>query len=156
MAGKHGPNRLANYLSVHESWMADLLSEGFVVEDQTQFTFLPSVILLQGTIVCLDGITIEVEKEIAVLDGRGMTARVQTRNFRYHAWVRGAHNILRYESAHLHRAGAHKHEYATFGHGRETAVIELADEEQIPTLGEVIRELQLWHQENAVRIRELR
>ncbi len=85
-----------------------------------------------------------------------MNARVQTRRFRYHAWVRGAHNILRYESAHDHRPHAHKHEYNTFGDGREMAVVDIADENQIPTLGEVIRELQVWHQENAARIKTLR
>jgi len=154
LPGKHGPNRLANYLDVHESWMADLLAEGFVVEDQCHFTFLPSVVLLQGIIICLDGITLEVFKEIAVLEGRGMTARVQTRAFRYHAWVRGVHNILRYESAHEHRRLAHKHVYDTFGTGRDT-VTDLVDEDTVPTLGEVIRELQQWHEENARRLREL-
>jgi hypothetical protein len=136
--------------------MVDLMAEGFVVEDRCRFTFLPSVVLLQGTIVCLDGLTLDVDKEIAVLQGRGMTALVQTRRFRYHAWVRGVHNILRYESAHPHRRHAHKHLYDTFGDGRETEVIDLVEEDDIPTLGEVIRELQLWHQENATRIKELR
>lgn len=154
MPGKHGPNRLANYLNVHESWMADLLSEGFVVEDQCRFTFLPELIVLDGVIVCLDGITLEVRKEIAVLEGRGMTARVQTRAFRYHAWVRGVHNILRYESAHEHRRLPHKHVYDTFGTGPDT-ITDLADENDVPTLGEVIRELQIWHLENAPRLKEL-
>lgn len=156
MPGKHGPNRLANYLGVHESWMADLLAEGFVVEDQCQFTFLPSRIILQGTIVCLDGIALEVEKEIAVLDGRGMTALVQTQRFRYHAWVRGVHNVLRYESAHEHRPHPHKHVYDAFGTGREIGVIELPDEEFVPTLGQVIRELQDWHHDNAARLQYLK
>ena len=92
MPGKHGPNRLGNYLQVHESCMADFLAEGFVVQDDSRFTFLPFVVILEGTIVCLDGITLEVRKEIQVLTGRGMTAQVQTRRFRYHAWVRGVHN----------------------------------------------------------------
>jgi hypothetical protein len=136
--------------------MRDLLAEGFVVEDQCEFTFLPSVILLQGPIVCLDGLILEVEKEIAVLSGRGMTALVQTRKFRYHAWARGVHNILRYESAHDHRLYPHKHLYATFGNGRETEVVDLTAEGSIPTLGEVIREMHQWHQENASRISGLR
>jgi hypothetical protein len=156
LPGKHGPNRLANYLNVHESWMADLLAEGFVVDDQSSFTFLPSVIRLQGPIICLDGITLEVDKEIAVLDGRGMTATVQTRWFRYQAWVRGVHNILRYDAAHAHRPHAHKHVYDTFGTGRELEVIELPDEKLIPTLGEVIRELQVWHHTNAARLHLLK
>ncbi len=136
--------------------MADFLAEGFVVQDNCQFTFLPSVVILEGTIVCLDGMTLEVRKEIQVLTGRGMTAEVQTRRFRYHAWVRGVHNILPYESAHEHRQQAHKHVYETFGYGSETAVIELATDEEVPTLAEVIRELQLWHQQNATRIADLR
>lgn len=91
-----------------------------------------------------------------MLSGRGMTAQVQTRRFRYHAWVRGSHNILRYESAHEHRQHAHKHVYDTFGYGRETAVTELPTEEEIPTLAEVIRELQVWHQQNVTRLADLR
>lgn len=136
--------------------MADLLAEGFVVQDDCRFTFLPGLVILEGTIVCLDGITLDIRKEIKVLDGRGMGARVQTRRFRYHAWVRGVHNVLRYESAHEHREHAHKHVYDTFGYGGETAVIELPTEDEIPTLGEVIRELQSWHQESATRLRDLR
>lgn len=136
--------------------MADFLVEGFVVQDDCRFTFLESVVVLEGTIVCLDGITLEVRKEIQVLSGRGRTAEVQTRRFRYHAWVRGVHNVLRYESAHEHRRHAHKHVYDTFGLGSETAVIELQTEEEIPTLAEVLRELQVWHQENATRLPDLR
>jgi len=79
LPGKHGPNRLANYLDVHDSHIADLIAEGFVVEDQSQFTFLPGLVVLEGVIVCLDRITLEVRKEIEVLEGRGMAARVRTR-----------------------------------------------------------------------------
>ncbi|HYN82322.1 MAG TPA: hypothetical protein VES88_12530 [Gemmatimonadaceae bacterium] len=135
--------------------MTALLSEGFVIEDQCNFTFLPSVILLQGTIVCLDGLTLEVEKD-CYTRGRGLTALVQTRRFRYHAWIRGRHNVFRYESAHEHRPHAHKHVYASFGNGTEIEVIDLTNERLIPTLGEVIRELQSWHAKHAAQISELR
>lgn len=155
MSGKHGPNRLANYLEVHDAWMQKLLDEGFVVEDRSEFTFLPSIILLQGTIVCLEGLSVEVEKEIEVLRGRGPTAEVQTRKFRYHAWVRGIHNILRYDSPHGHRPYPHKHLYDTFGSGRESDIVTLEGEDQVPTLGEVLQELQTWHELNATRIRQL-
>jgi hypothetical protein len=156
LPGKHGPNRLANYLNVHYAWIQALLDEGFLVEDCSGFSVLPSGVLLSGTLVCLDGITLELEKEIAILKGSGMRATVQTRRFRYHAWIRGVHNILRYESAHEHRPHAHKHLYDTFGTGLEREVIALAEEDRIPTLGEVVRELQAWHEANAARIGELR
>jgi hypothetical protein len=152
LPGKHGPNRLESYLQVHESYMATFREEGFVVHDGCDFTFLGEVILLEGTISCLDGITIEVRKEIGVLSGRGGAARVQTRSFCYHAGLRGGEGILRYDSPHGHRPYHHKHIYGTFGDGREIAIEELRDDE-IPTLGDVIRELQAWHQEHAVRLR---
>jgi hypothetical protein len=137
--------------------MAEFLNEGFVTEDSTAFTVRESVVLLAGTIVCVDAITIDVEKQLALLGGRGRTARVQTSTFRYHAWVRGVHNILRYESGHkTHRLYPHKHEYNTFGDGRETSLRDLPDEDSIPTLGEVIREVQEWHAANASRVKRLR
>ena len=44
----------------------------------------------------------------------------------------------------------------TFRNGSETEIIDLTEESLIPTLGEVIRELQGWHEEHAVQIIELR
>lgn len=71
-------------------------------------------------------------------------------------WIQRAHNTYRYESAHEHRPCAHKHVYDVLGHGGESAVIELFQEDEIPTLGEVIRELEEWHETNAGRIKNLR
>lgn len=135
--------------------MADLLREGFVVQDDCRFTILSSVVILEGTIHCLDGISLDVRKEIDVLKGRGPGAEVRTRAFRYHAWVRGSHNIFRYESAHEHRPYAHKHVYDTFGYGQENRLIELRSQDEVPTLAEVVRELQGWHQDNGRRLSDL-
>ena len=156
MAGKDGPNRLANYLHVHRSCMADFLSEGFVVRDDCGTTLLPKHVLLEGPILCVDNITLDVWKEVGVVRGRGPTATVQTRAFRYHAWVRGNHNIFRYDSPHEHRPNAHKHVYDTFGSGGESELIELAQEDDVPTLAEVLRRLQTWHEQNASRLKSLR
>ncbi|MGH7583309.1 MAG: hypothetical protein ACREL5_08810 [Gemmatimonadales bacterium] len=152
MPGKHGRNRLENYLQVHESYMATFREEGFVVHDGCAFTILGKVVLLEGTITCLDGIVIEVRKEIDVLSGRGGSAWVRTRSFCYHAGLRGGETILRYDSPHGHRPYHHKHTYDTFGDGRELAIEELRSEREVPTLGEVIRELQGWHQQNAAHL----
>jgi hypothetical protein len=119
------------------------------VQDECSFSILPSSILLEGRVICQDRITLEVRKEIAVLEGRGMTALVQTRMFRYHGWIRSAHNILRYDSAHAHRPYPHKHTFETPGTGRELSVRPLETEDAVPTMLEVIRELQAWHLEHA-------
>jgi len=136
--------------------MSDLLDQGFVLQDDCQFAFFPQVVLLQGRIICLDAVTLEISKELKILDGVGASATVQTRSFRYQAWVRGKHNIFRYDSAHGHRPYAHRHGYNTFGFGEELEIAPLATENDIPTLTEVIYELQDWHQVNAHRLDQLR
>lgn len=67
LADPHGPNRLGDYVRVHESYMANFLAEGFVVDDECDFTFLRHAVFLDGTIYCLGGIQAEVEKTIAIL-----------------------------------------------------------------------------------------
>lgn len=125
------------------------------MEDQTEFSVIPGAILLTGRIICLDGIEVDVLKSIGIRSGTGMTAVVQTDSFTYNCWVRGRHNILRYCSAHAHRSYAHKHIYDPFDRGREVECRELRTEDEIPTLREVIEELQAWHQETAHRLSDL-
>jgi hypothetical protein len=135
--------------------MASLSDGGFVVEDQTDFSFGPDVVLLTGQIVCLSGITVDVLKIIGVRSGKGANAVVQTDLFRYQAWVRGENGIFRYCSAHNHRPYAHKHVYDTFDRTIEPACLELRTEDEVPTLLEVIEELQGWHYANASRLAAL-
>jgi hypothetical protein len=132
--------------------MARFVAEGFVVDDGCDFTFLPRSVFLDGTIRCLGEIQIEVEKDIAMLSGVGLKALVQTRSFRYHAWIKNGNNILRYESACDHRALPHKHNFDTFGSGLETSVTEIETSVGVPTLGAVIRELQRWHDSHRQRL----
>jgi hypothetical protein len=136
--------------------MARLLEGGFVVEDQCEFSFPPDLVLLTGQIACVDQISLDVLKRIEILSGSGPSAIVQTKSFRYHAWVRGAHNIFRYCSPHGHRPYAHKHVYDPFDDGREGEMKELRKEADIPLMSQVLEELQAWHEANIERLKELR
>lgn len=136
--------------------MAAFLAEGFVVQDDCRFSFLPTLVILEGLVICTDGITLDVRKEIAILDGRGPAATVQTRMYRYNAWLRGTHNILRYDSPHAHRQFHHKHLYDTFRTGRELDLLRIDDEDEIPTMADVLRELRSWCQAHASHLRYLR
>lgn len=130
--------------------MADLLRDGFVVADGCAFTFLPRVVSLVGTIACQAGLCLDVEKEISVLEGRGLSAWVQTTQFTYHAWIRGASSLFRYCSAHEgHRPYPHKHIYDPFRGGRERDVVELEGEDAIPSMRDVIEEIRVWHGNHA-------
>ena len=135
--------------------MRDLIESGFVIEDSCSFTFAEKWFLLTGQIICLAGLIIEVEKRVGILSGKGPSARVKTQSFTYHTWIRGGNNIFRYCSADPpHRPNPHKHIFEPFDGGKESNVIELVDEEDIPTLGEVIVELRDWHAENFVQLLE--
>ena len=150
MPGKHGSNRFENYQSVHQKRMQDFLLEGFVLEEDLRFQAIGRrSIVLYGSIRCLGGIVLEVEKELQVLDGAGPTARVQTRTYRYHAWLPARHNILRYDSPHAHRPYHHVHRFDALGTGREVSIDPIEDEAAIPTLSEVLDELRDWFYRNA-------
>ena len=114
------------------------------------------IVVVSGDIACLGSIVLQVKKEVDVLYHGAANPRVQTRSFSYNARVRGHHNILRYDSPHDHRPHPHKHIYDTFGSGDETEVVTLLKQSDVPTLGEVIRELQEWYLMNAGSLRRLR
>jgi hypothetical protein len=137
--------------------MRNLEESGFVVEDSCVFSFPPGgkIVLLEGTIECLDNIILDVQKEIRVVSGRGRRALVKTFSFSYNARLRGVYNILRYCSADDHRPHPHKHIFDPFDGGRETNRFDIRDAEDIPTLGEVIFELNDWHTENIGAIAQL-
>lgn len=132
--------------------MAKWLADGFVVNNGCDFTHLRDKVLLDGTIYCLGGIEIEVEKTLAILSGKGSTARVKTMYFNYNAKVKNLENILRYESAAGHRRLPHKHSFDTFGDGRETSFTEYDGSPDVPSLSTVIGELRGWYDKNRDRL----
>ncbi len=71
MAGeKHGPNRLRNYLAIHDTIMHQFLGKGFVSSEDLSFSDLGNgVFLLEGTIQCLDGFRIAVSKRLHIVGG---------------------------------------------------------------------------------------
>jgi len=137
--------------------MRNLMEQGFVLEDGLTFEYLSelNVFVLTGEIRCLGGIEVTVKKEIAVLAGEGPTALVQTTKYSYHCHIGGGPNILRYDSPVAHRDFHHKHLFDTFGDNSETEILHLDTEESVPTLHEVLQELQAWYWENHEKIARL-
>lgn len=131
--------------------MRHLCDEGFVVEDGCDFTFPPNGVLLNGRIRCLDGIEIDVFKRLRIVDGTGSTARVQRRSYNYHAQFSGGdYPIIRYDWP-GHRPYHHRHDFDHFDTWTQVGVTELA-EDDTPTLGAMIHEVQDWYWSNKSRI----
>lgn len=149
MGTKHGPTRLQTYQRIHDRRMEGFLREGFVLSEDLRFEEIgDGLIGLNGSVRCLGGIVLEVEKVLTVRKGKGPTALVQTTEYRYHAYVTGKGSLLRYCSPHPeHRPYHHVHRFDLFGTWAETQVLELRSEKDIPTLSEVIEELEALYYE---------
>jgi hypothetical protein len=153
MANKHGPNRLYNYIGVHDAAMSHAEKRGIVVWHNVALSgFGDGFFLMSGTIKCIGGIEIDVKKVLTVVtgDGTGPDTQVQTQSYSYHAKLSGHGNILRYDSPHPHRPIHHAHRYDVFT-GKED--IHETSPTDWPTLGEVIEELGDWYFANYDRLR---
>jgi hypothetical protein len=149
--GKHAPNKLSSYVQIHETVMEQFLRAGFVRSENLSFADLGNgLIELSGTIECAGDIYIVVKKLIAVLEGDGPNAIVQTIYYDYNAVLRNAGNILRYDSPHeTHNREHHVHRFDPVGHEVSGSPFFLRDENDRPTLGEVISEVEAWYYDHA-------
>lgn len=149
--GKHGPNRFSSYVQIHETVMEKFLRAGFVRSENLSFSDLGNgLIELAGTIECAGDIYITVKKLIQVVEGDGPNALVQTTDYGYNAVLRGVGNILRYDSPHeTHNREHHVHRFDPVGKELPESPFFLPDEEDRPTLGEFIAEVEAWYYENA-------
>ena len=65
---KHGPNRLSRYIEIHRTVMQQFLGGGVVLSEDLSFTDLgDGVVLLEGTIACVDDLRIEVSKRLQIV-----------------------------------------------------------------------------------------
>ena len=148
MGDKHGPNRLEKYLRVHDAHMQRHKDSGFVLDDGLSFNPLGrGYILLSGSVRCAGNIELEVRKVLAVRNGSGFAATVESVEYSYNAKVVGVGNIVRYDSPHKHRPEHHVHRFDVLGKRKEER-IETIPGRDWPTLGEVIQELDDWYREN--------
>ena len=149
MSTKHGPNRLNAYLQIHETVMERQLRNGFVLSDELVFTPIHNGILLESDILCQGSIRLQVRKIIRILEGEGADALVQTTAYSYNALLPSRGNIFRYDSPHAtHNIEHHAHRYDILNDGAQFPIEWLTQEEQRPTLGEVIDELAEWYYTN--------
>lgn len=96
--------------------------------------------LIEGSIRCAAGLEIDVTKLLDVRVNRRLE-QVRGVSYRYNAYVRGGHNILRYDNGHAEAPDEfHRHEFDSFT-GRELSRTILGRED-MPTLIEVVSEVE--------------
>jgi len=134
--------------------MQQFLRAGFVRSENLSFNDLgDGFIELDGVIECAGNIYIAVYKRIEVLDGDGAAALVQTVDYSYNATVGGIGNILRYDSPHPdHNREHHVHRFDVFEGQELKPPTFLSNEDERPTLGEAIAEVERWYYDNVDRL----
>lgn len=146
----HNPNRLENYVKIHNSYIELFIREGFVHEDtkyNLQFKRKLNSIVLQGEIGCLGKIIIMVNKTLRVISGQGQNAMVKTSKYSYNASVQGCGNFLRYDNAHIHHDHPdpyHKHIYNFNLPNCTEGRVDWVGYDNWPTLDKVIEEVKTW------------
>lgn len=147
MAGKHSPNTLRNYLSIHETVMQRFRRDGFVDFDDLELVPLGAgSIKLEGQIRCEGGLVCTVEKLLTIVDATDAeNPLVQTVRFAYNVSIAGRHNLFRYDNVHGypgHADASHRHSFdRRTGEAEEVTWIG----GEWPTLGEVLEEMRQWY-----------
>ena len=150
---KHGPCRLQNYLSIHETVFRQFVDSGFIGSDTLAIERFGPNIYLGGQVGCLGGIIVSVMKKIAILNHEP-DPFVQTEMYSYNASIAGRGSIFRYDNQHPdnlhpgHQDPHHKHLFDwKSSEELEGSPIWLG-ETAWPTLGEVMEELRTWHSDH--------
>lgn len=65
--GKHGPNRLRNYIEIHETVIRRFMDLDFIEEDALTLTPNKGAIRMEGNLRCIGGLLIKVKKDLEVL-----------------------------------------------------------------------------------------
>jgi len=140
---RHGWNSLENYLSIHEN----RLNEHSFLDPKKAHTISVQyhpfdgeiIVEISGDAYCQGDIVLEVGKYLETQEDS--TGRIYLRgiSYRYHAYFRGRHNILRYDNGHDFDE-YHRHEY-DMQDGKEIGRT-IITRNQLPTLGEVLDELE--------------
>lgn len=130
--------------------MRALEDRGFVLFDDVSAAPIGNGSLqMKGTIECLGGIEVTVDKILRVEEQPKGEPTVQTIDYHYNARLKGVGNILRYDSPHFdHNGYHHVHRFDVFN-GDNTGTL---TECEWPTLGRVLEELEQWYYDNQDRL----
>lgn len=164
-SARHGPNRLLDYLTTHETVVRRFEDDGLVEEDGLEF--VPAAegrYLFQGYILLRDRrLKVTVTKLLETVgSGNPDDPMVQTVAYSYNVSIIGHGNVFRYCSPHDenddpidHHRQHHRHQYDPLGSDRLRSTVSLITDGDWPTLGQVVQEADAWYLENIQRLDQI-
>lgn len=140
--GRHGWNTFENYKHINERRLDE---HPFVENSEVTFSEIEAegglFIVMDAIVHCRKNVILEVTKYFETMRrGRGEgRLYVRTQSYRYNAWIRGKHNILRYDNAHdLDDYHGHRYDPSTGNLITRSPM----SREEFPLFSEVLDELQ--------------
>ncbi len=147
---RHNWNELNTYLRIHESYLAQAVESGFVLShdlDAFEPDVLQGELILAGRIECKNGLFLDVDKHLEILDRQGRLY-VRTREYSYQAMIVGSKTrpVFRYDNAHIHPSHADDHHKHCVNYQDWTYITppQWIGHDNWPVLSEVIDELHQW------------
>jgi hypothetical protein len=137
---QHRPNSWASYLGAHQGKLKDF-EDHFLVEDRLSYDLLPNAVYWHGSLACIDGIEILVER-YQRCTFRGGRRYVETLFYKYEVLQRRdgrTIEIVRYDNVHLqpgHPDAHHRHRFDS--QGNEIEPPEHLGRAGWPNLGQVL------------------
>ena len=141
--GRHGWNSLDGYQPIHENRLNNHTFLDGNRPHTVAFEFYEFegalFVRISGQIYCQGGIVVEVEKYLETEEADNGQIFVRGFSYRYHAFLPGQHNILRYDNQHGFEE-YHRHLYdINTGEELESGII---TRNESPTLGEILDQLE--------------
>lgn len=147
----HAPNRFRTYREVHSTVINQFKDRGFILLDSLEFLPVGRGIWLSGRLDLRSGLVLTVEKLIAVIEGFGDDAIVQTSHYAYNLSIGGLGNVFRYDNQdddylrEGHLDCHHKHVFNWVTGLELGASPQWVGRNEWPTLGQVIAEAEDWY-----------
>ena len=157
---RHGPNRLGNYLQIHQTVLEHKKVLGAVDEDSylEEDDSHSGRFLFDGELYLRErALKLTVTKALKFLDEHPADPLVQTEWYSYNVSIVGHGNVFRYCSPHEddgapHHEHHHRHQYDPFGPNSRDNEVTIIDGGDWPLLSEVIEEADEWFLANRDRV----
>lgn len=156
--GKHSLNSYEKYFEIHVRCLESLKASGVVCSETLEIEQLDcSRLRMKGFVYCRGGLELRVDKTLKSENTpKGLS--IQAVKYCYHLrFINGA-NIFRYDNAHPHpghKTAFHVHRYDPMGVEIPGSPIEIPNEDEWPTLGEVLEETDKFYWENVYSVNYL-
>lgn len=152
--GKHSPIPYEKYFAIHARCLEDLKSSGVIRKENLKTDQLENCLFkMRGEVLCRGNLLLKVGKTLRAERTISGIITIQAIKYEYNLRFVNGSNVFRYDNAHPHTylghtSAFHVHRFNPLGHEQPGSPFEIANEEDWPTLTEVLQEVDEYYWSN--------